>query len=53
MGALLEDLKASRLLKETVVIIGGEFGRTPSVEVSGLVRVQNGRGHNNHGFSTL
>ena len=53
MGALLADLKASGLLQETVVIIGGEFGRTPSVEVSGLVRVQNGRDHNNHGFSLL
>jgi len=53
MAALLQDLKASGLLKETIVLIGGEFGRTPSVEVSGLVRVQNGRDHNNHGFSIL
>lgn len=53
MAALLKDLKASGLLKETVVIIGGEFGRTPSVEVSGLVKLQNGRDHNNHGFSLL
>ncbi len=53
MAALLQDLKASGLLKETVVMIGGEFGRTPSVEVSGLVKVQNGRDHNNHGFSML
>ncbi|MFN7924765.1 MAG: DUF1501 domain-containing protein [Bryobacteraceae bacterium] len=53
MGALLSDLKASGLLDETIVIIGGEFGRTPSVEVSGLVKVQNGRDHNNHGFSLV
>jgi hypothetical protein len=53
MGALLADLKASGLLDETVVMIGGEFGRTPSVEVSGLVKFQNGRDHNNHGFSML
>lgn len=53
MAALLADLKASGLLKETVVMIGGEFGRTPSVEVSGLVKFQNGRDHNNHGFSML
>jgi hypothetical protein len=53
MGALLHDLKASGLLKDTIVIIGGEFGRTPSVEVSGLVRLQNGRDHNNHGFSLV
>ncbi len=53
MAALLEDLKASGLLKETIVIISGEFGRTPAVEISGLVKVQNGRDHNSHGFSTL
>ena len=39
------------MLKDTLVIIGGEFGRTPVVEVSGLIKVQNGRDHNNHGFS--
>jgi uncharacterized protein (DUF1501 family) len=48
---LLEDLKSSGMLQETLVMIGGEFGRTPAVEVSGLVRVQNGRDHNSHGFS--
>lgn len=53
IAALLRDLKTSGLLKETLVIIGGEFGRTPAVEVSGLVNVQNGRDHNSHGFSTL
>ncbi len=53
IAALLQDLKASGLLKETLVIIGGEFGRTPVVEVSGLVKVQNGRDHNSHGFSMV
>jgi hypothetical protein len=53
IAALLADLKTSGLLKETLVIIGGEFGRTPVLEVSGLVKVQNGRDHNSHGFSTL
>ena len=53
IAALLQDLKASGLLQETLVIIGGEFGRTPVVEVSGLVKVQNGRDHNSHGFSML
>jgi hypothetical protein len=53
MGALLSDLKARDMLKDTLVIIGGEFGRTPVVEVSGLVKVQNGRDHNNHGFSMV
>jgi hypothetical protein len=27
--------------------------RTPAVEIGGLVKVQNGRDHNNHGFSYL
>jgi hypothetical protein len=52
-ASLIRDLKARGLLDETLVIIGGEFGRTPSVEVSGLVKVQNGRDHNSHGFSTV
>jgi hypothetical protein len=53
IAALLKDLKARGLLNETVVIITGEFGRTPAIEVSGLVNVQNGRDHNSHGFTTL
>ncbi|MEJ7609175.1 MAG: DUF1501 domain-containing protein [Bryobacteraceae bacterium] len=53
IAALLKDLKSRGLLNDTLVLIGGEFGRTPSVEVSGLVNVQNGRDHNSHGFSML
>ncbi len=53
VAALLQDLKERGLLKETLVIVGGEFGRTPVVEISGLVKVQNGRDHNSHGFSML
>jgi hypothetical protein len=53
IAALLSDLKANGMLRETLVIIGGEFGRTPVVEVSGLVKLQNGRDHNSHGFSTV
>jgi uncharacterized protein (DUF1501 family) len=53
IASLLEDLKTSGLLDETIVIVGGEFGRTPAVEVGGLVKVQNGRDHNNHGFTYL
>jgi hypothetical protein len=53
IAALLRDLKERGLLDETLVLIGGEFGRTPAVEVSGLVSVQNGRDHNSHGFSML
>jgi hypothetical protein len=53
IAALLEDLKSRGLLEETLVMISGEFGRTPVVEVSGLVKVQNGRDHNSHGFSSV
>lgn len=53
IAALIDDLKTTGLFQETVLMIGGEFGRTPSVEVSGLVKVQFGRDHNNHGFSML
>ena len=53
IAALIQDLRASGLLDETIVMVGGEFGRTPAVEVGGLVKVQNGRDHNNHGFSYL
>ena len=54
IGALLKDLKQRGLLDETLVIWGGEFGRTPTVELpsagnnAGKV---NGRDHNHYGFS--
>ena len=53
-AALLTDLKRLGLLDETLVLCGGEFGRTPVVEMpvagtnAGKV---NGRDHNHHGFS--
>ncbi len=54
IGALLKDLKARGLLDETLVIWGGEFGRTPSVELptpgSNAGKV-NGRDHNHYGFT--
>ena len=53
IAALIADLKASGLLKETLIIIGGEFGRRPWTEVAGRINVQNGRNHNNEGFTTL
>ena len=50
IAALLTDLKRLGLLNETLVICGGEFGRTPAVELvngkSGL-----GRDHNHWGFT--
>jgi len=53
IAALIRDLKQRGLLQETIVVVSGEFGRTPATEVSGLVKVQNGRDHNNHGYSAL
>jgi hypothetical protein len=55
IGALLKDLKQRGLLSETLVIWGGEFGRTPTVELpqaganAGKI---NGRHHTPDGFTT-
>jgi hypothetical protein len=46
-AALLRDLKQRGLLDDTLVIWGGEFGRTPMTEGT------NGRDHNPYGFSML
>ena len=46
IAGLLSDLKERGLLDETLVIWGGEFGRTPAAQ-SG-----DGRNHNNKGFTT-
>jgi hypothetical protein len=45
IAALLKDLKARGLLEETLVIWGGEFGRTPFSEGA------KGRDHHSLGFS--
>ena len=46
IAALLADLKRQGMLDETLVIWGGEFGRTPYAQGS------DGRDHNNRGFTT-
>ncbi|TWT37643.1 hypothetical protein KOR34_25990 [Posidoniimonas corsicana] len=54
IGALLVDLKQRGLLDETLVLWGGEFGRTPVVELPKEGANQgkmNGRDHNHHGFT--
>jgi hypothetical protein len=50
IAALLTDLKARGLLDETLVICGGEFGRTPAVELAGGKPAM-GRDHNHWGFT--
>jgi hypothetical protein len=54
VGALLKDLKQRGMLDDVLVIWGGEFGRTPVVELpqaganAGKI---NGRDHNHYGFT--
>jgi hypothetical protein len=51
-AAVIKDLKSRGLFKDTLVICGSEFGRTPVVEIgSGGGGVQNGRDHNPFGFT--
>jgi hypothetical protein len=47
IAAFLEDLKQRGMLETTLVIWGGEFGRTPVAELPAL----SGRDHNHYGFS--
>lgn len=50
IAALLTDLKQRGLFDETLVICGGEFGRTPAVELANG-KPGGGRDHNHWGFS--
>src|SRR5262245_35270658 len=45
MAGLIEDLKRRGLLADTLVVWGGEFGRTPVAQGS------DGRDHNPHGYT--
>jgi uncharacterized protein (DUF1501 family) len=45
IAGLLQDLKARGLLKDTLVLWGGEFGRTPYAQGT------DGRDHNHRGFT--
>ena len=47
IAGFLTDLKERGLLDETLVVWGGEFGRTPVAELPSL----SGRDHNHYGFS--
>ena len=53
IGALLTDLKQRGLLDETLVLWGGEFGRTPGAELRGNAakRGNEGRDHHPYGYS--
>ena len=45
IGALLQDLKSCGLLQDTLVVWGGEFGRTPWAQGN------DGRDHNPYGYT--
>lgn len=51
VAALLTDLAERGMLDETLVLFGGEFGRTPTVELGGDGKAKAGRDHNHYGFS--
>jgi len=54
IAALLKDLKRLGMLEDTLVIWGGEFGRTPTVELptpGANAGKMNGRDHNHYGFT--
>ncbi len=50
-AALIQDLKQRGMLEDTLVIFGGEFGRTPYAENTDKAKA--GRDHHHTAFSTL
>src|SRR5579871_5684098 len=50
-AAVIKDLKVRGLWKDTLVVCGSEFGRTPVREVGGGGGLKRGRDHNPFGFT--
>lgn len=50
-AALIRDLKQRGLLEDTLVVWGGEFGRTPMIEASAALGRNNGRDHHPQAFT--
>ncbi|PQO28846.1 DUF1501 domain-containing protein [Blastopirellula marina] len=50
-AALIQDLKRRGLLEDTLVVWGGEFGRTPMVEASAALGRSQGRDHHPQAFT--
>jgi hypothetical protein len=48
IAALLTDLKSRGMLDDTLVLWGGEFGRTPTTDITAK---KPGRDHNHYGFT--
>lgn len=51
IAALIKDLKQRGMLDDTLIVWGGEFGRTPTVELNDSGKAKKGRDHNPYGFS--
>lgn len=51
-AALVKDLKRRGLLDSTLVVWGGEFGRTPMVENNTVLKQSKGRDHHAQAFTT-
>ncbi len=51
VAGLLTDLKRRGLLDDTLVLWGGEFGRTPHTQILDGNKNAPGREHNHHGFT--
>jgi hypothetical protein len=51
IAGLLRDLKSRGMLDDTLVIWGGEFGRTPCAQIDGAKPDNVGRDHNPFGFT--
>ena len=53
IAALIADLKRLGLFEDTLIVWGGEFGRTPVVELPGpgTAKTATGRDHNHYGFT--
>ncbi|REJ66585.1 MAG: DUF1501 domain-containing protein [Planctomycetota bacterium] len=52
IAALIFDLRQRGMLDETLVLVTGEFGRTPTVQLFDD-QGRNGRDHNSYGFTSL
>ena len=53
IAALVDDLKARGMFDDTIIVITGEFGRTPMIQNSGLEKLGCGRDHNPPAFTAL
>jgi hypothetical protein len=51
VASLIEDLKQRDMLRDTLVVFGTEFGRTPAVENGSTTKLHFGRDHNSYGYT--